>query len=296
MEYKIFVPTALRIKQIGLSRLMDRDWVYSAFPNYLELHISLNKTPNELFFKTLSNGILDILGSVFFDQIFAIIDDVLFCDANTALERSEAVFWLIANSGCEKSDKLYNLLWAIEETHNRLLTISEARVNSVFHRQGLHNQLHEALYQVEEHYKDDIAELRKIYARDFAEHIFHDRQMCEYISFALTEIYNAQGYPSLDKYGKITIKPVERKAWPSWVMPTLQSREYGMCANCGTSFIRLNAEPEIDHIVPVSKGGSNDIVNLQLLCSDCNNEKRAKKQFVKSSIPDYLSWKRTQRK
>ncbi len=29
----------------------------------------------------------------------------------------------------------------------------------------------------------------------------------------------------------------------------------------------------IDHVIPSSKGGSNDETNLVLACSDCNNEK-----------------------
>ena len=31
---------------------------------------------------------------------------------------------------------------------------------------------------------------------------------------------------------------------------------------------------QIDHVTPVSKGGTNDRTNLQLLCRDCNRKKR----------------------
>lgn len=40
------------------------------------------------------------------------------------------------------------------------------------------------------------------------------------------------------------------------------------CQHCGANLFQV--EPHIDHIVPLSKGGSNDESNLQALCSDCN--------------------------
>ena len=36
-------------------------------------------------------------------------------------------------------------------------------------------------------------------------------------------------------------------------------------------------EYEVDHIIPVSKGGDNDISNLITSCFDCNRGKRDKK-------------------
>lgn len=46
----------------------------------------------------------------------------------------------------------------------------------------------------------------------------------------------------------------------------------GKCANCNVSIIKLY---HVDHIIALSRGGSNWIRNIQLLCVDCNLRKRA---------------------
>lgn len=45
------------------------------------------------------------------------------------------------------------------------------------------------------------------------------------------------------------------------------------CANCECD---ISEKHHIDHIQPLSKGGRNDIRNLQILCPACNLEKGAK--------------------
>jgi len=45
----------------------------------------------------------------------------------------------------------------------------------------------------------------------------------------------------------------------------------GKCAKCGSS-----EKIQIDHIVPISRGGTNHITNLQPLCSHCNASKGSK--------------------
>lgn len=48
----------------------------------------------------------------------------------------------------------------------------------------------------------------------------------------------------------------------------------GRCALCG---ITKNDSPiDVDHIIPRSRGGKNDITNLQALCAKCNRTKRDK--------------------
>ncbi|MDR3413992.1 MAG: HNH endonuclease [Formivibrio sp.] len=59
-----------------------------------------------------------------------------------------------------------------------------------------------------------------------------------------------------------------RVAIPSEVRREVWRRDGGVCVKCGS---RRNLE--YDHIVPVSKGGSNTARNIELLCETCNRTK-----------------------
>jgi len=55
---------------------------------------------------------------------------------------------------------------------------------------------------------------------------------------------------------------------PQDVKISVAVRDRGRCVYCGS-----NRKLHYDHVYPYSKGGSNDVDNLQLLCQDCNLRK-----------------------
>ena len=65
-------------------------------------------------------------------------------------------------------------------------------------------------------------------------------------------------------------KKPKRLPIPEEVRIVVWRRDEGKCSKCGS---RENLE--YDHIVPVSKGGSNTARNIELLCEKCNREKSA---------------------
>jgi TPR repeat protein len=61
-----------------------------------------------------------------------------------------------------------------------------------------------------------------------------------------------------------------RQAIPSEVRREVWRRDHGKCVKCGS-----REKLEYDHIIPVAKGGSNTVRNIELLCESCNRMKSA---------------------
>ena len=66
-------------------------------------------------------------------------------------------------------------------------------------------------------------------------------------------------------------RPGVRRSWPVGLWEALYNQQGGLCIYCRA---RLDEKPsDIDHMVPVNWGGTNERDNLQLLCRRCNIRK-----------------------
>lgn len=72
-----------------------------------------------------------------------------------------------------------------------------------------------------------------------------------------------------DRY---TPKPKRNRRISGKVRQNVLMRDNYTCQICGAT-VKDGAKLEIDHIIPKSKGGSDNENNLQVLCRQCNREK-----------------------
>ena len=90
----------------------------------------------------------------------------------------------------------------------------------------------------------------------------------------LKDIYNTEPY-------KLGIQAIERKKMTANLKKFILERDDYTCQACGASLHNdFNLKLEVDHIVPISKGGKTDPSNLQTLCRKCNRSKGAKPMEV----------------
>lgn len=71
-----------------------------------------------------------------------------------------------------------------------------------------------------------------------------------------------------------------RAKWFKHNKPTLTGKY--RCSHCGKKYRKKDID--IDHIVPKSRGGTNDLSNLQALCRYCNRSKGNRMQDTKYDI------------
>jgi hypothetical protein len=70
-----------------------------------------------------------------------------------------------------------------------------------------------------------------------------------------------------------------RRAWDAMsnrTRPLIFARDGYRCLACGESHGNVENPLEVDHVIPVARGGENDFDNLQTLCRSCNRRKGAR--------------------
>ena len=68
-------------------------------------------------------------------------------------------------------------------------------------------------------------------------------------------------------------------------------RDAYRCVYCQADLTQL--PPVIDHRVPVTRGGTNDIENLQATCKTCNARKKDFPDDDEGKLREYLEWRRS---
>lgn len=83
-----------------------------------------------------------------------------------------------------------------------------------------------------------------------------------------TESY---GPESLLERTRLRFYPERREGYEESTKRTLLRQANRRCVMCGISL--ATSDMQVDHILPLSEGGSNHTLNLQALCLDCNSGK-----------------------
>jgi HNH endonuclease len=281
---KLYDPVALKLYAFGLMRLHDPNWTGLTFYEHIRERVKGQSEPNQLLRKPIEKGLLYCLGVWLFDDYFY--------DEPECITDPEYQIWFLEDAlnlvafhlPQEKSGVIHKKSTQLIERANERFGDGENAYIEYLNELNETNAILGAYDKLRKKFHKFFSEITDLYASNYADRVFHDRQLCQYISHLLPQI-------GFDGTGKSDggAKWINRQAWPARIKRMLNARERGMCANCNANMSHeLSGEPQIDHIVPLARGGSNDLVNLQQLCQRCNNEKRASLFPVLSSIPEYI--------
>lgn len=96
-----------------------------------------------------------------------------------------------------------------------------------------------------------------------------------YDDFDIDDIFRSIDRRDKEQKTETYRRQVERSKMTPSLRYEVMSRDGFRCCLCGRTADH-GVELEVDHVIPVSKGGTSDMSNLQTLCRDCNRGKGAK--------------------
>lgn len=279
----IFEPHALRLHAHCLRLIHDPEW--SGLPLYDHLkQFARARTSKPLFFKPVKDGVLfeivQLAHGHYFD--FDRIEEEL--SVEEALWFAEDLRDLLKFHNI--ADRVFaGAVTKLANASNRAFDRGDDdHYSGWLERQGV--RIFDCLQAKLCDELDWPAQLVHSYAAATAERILHDRSLCGYISFRIHAIGIDGGLDDDDESPKQWVK---RIPIPSWAKKMLLARDRGSCAICAKQLsLELLDDAHVDHILPLKLGGTNDICNLQVLCSVCNLAKGARRLEARSSVPEYL--------
>ncbi len=278
----------LKLHAHGLTKLQDPNWTGTELFDRLKRHVRRRVEPH-LLWNFARDGFLLHLGIWLFEDLLGFDDPEMFKGLD-----NEKLIWFMTDiaeilvaSGVRESNVIIDRVLCLGNEVDELYVKSEA---SYFYRLSrLRKELIGLHESIGKKFRSNFEKLSRQYAQSYAERVFHDRQLCGFISELLVAIgFNGDDSAEGDQPPR---QWVERKSIPKWAKDAVISRDRGKCSICRVDIIsELEADENFDHIVAIANGGCNDLVNLQLLCRKCNRRKYVGEVAVKSSIPKYFKW------
>lgn len=153
--------------------------------------------------------------------------------------------------------------------------------------------------EIEEYHSDlNMSECIIEFSEKISEEIFYllfnNRELLRRFNIIMAHFIDSLDSESIDdeEIKKLFCKngKLKRVAIPQWVKRAVFYRDRGHCCICNKDLsgtLSLSEREQYDHIVPLYLGGINDVSNIQLLCSNCN-QKKGGRRITTSNI--YERW------
>jgi hypothetical protein len=221
----VYTPVALKLHAFGLERLQDPNWTG------MELFDQLKRPVRKDGFLTTfqKDGFLYWLGDLLFR-------DYLVSDSYVEDLRGEYLVWYLENyaeflkhHGADNGGKSLARLSKLVTKIDDLLEEDQEKYWRVVDSERVQEKLVDLFRTLRNKNEGLFDKVAPLYAANYADRVFHDRELCYYLSQLIVTI----GFDGMDSPDDTEPKQwMDRVNIPVWVKELVQARDRGHCAEC----------------------------------------------------------------